>query len=110
MHITDVPFSLSIWKKIEPVEYPGETGTSFWRTFAAGNIRVRLVEYSPGFRSDHWCERGHVLLVLEGEFVLELKDGRVYIMLPGTSFQVSDDDSNPHLAYTQKGAKVFIVD
>lgn len=110
MKITEVPFSLSVWDKIEPVEYPGETGTSYWRTFTAGNIRVRMVEYSPDFRSDHWCERGHILLVLEGELMLELKDGRIYIMSPGTSFQVSDDGSNPHLAYTIKGARVFIVD
>ena len=110
MKIIDVPFSTTDWSKVEPVEYKGKAGTSFWRTFEAGNIRVRLVEYSPGFKSDHWCARGHVLLILEGELVIKLKDGREIILSPRTSFQVADDEANPHLAYTEKGAKVFIVD
>jgi len=110
MKITDVPFSTTDWNKVEPVEYKGETGTSHWRTFETGNIRVRMVEYSPGFRSDHWCGRGHVLLVLEGELVIKLKDDREFTLNSGNSFQVADDDANPHLAFAEKGAKVFIVD
>jgi len=110
MKIIDVPFETTDWSKIEPSEHKGETGTSFWRTFEAGNIRVRLVEYSPGFKSDHWCARGHVLLVLEGELAIKLKDGREVILNPRTSFQAADDEVNPHLAYSEKGAKVFIVD
>jgi hypothetical protein len=110
MKIMEVPFSTTDWDKIEPVEYRGETGTSFWKTFEAGNIRVRMVEYSAGFKSDHWCARGHVLLVLEGELVIKLKDSNEFILNSGTSFQVADDDTNPHLAFTEKGAQVFIVD
>jgi len=51
-----------------------------------------------------------VLLVLEGELVIKLKDGKEFHLASGTSFQAEDDDSNPHLAQTDKGAKVFIVD
>jgi len=110
MKIQDVPFSTTDWNEVESVEYKGESGTSFWKTFEAGNIRVRMVEYSPDFKSDHWCGRGHVLLVLEGELVIKLKDGREFTLTSGTSFQVADDDRNPHLAFTEKGANVFIVD
>jgi hypothetical protein len=110
MKIQDVPFNTTDWNKITKVEYKGATGTSFWKTFEAGNLRVRVVEYSPRFKSDHWCGRGHVLLVLEGELFIKLKDGREFALTSGTSFQAADDDNNPHLAYTDKGAKVFIVD
>lgn len=110
MEIQSLPFCLTDWSTIPAIEYKGETGTSFWRVFEEGNIRVRMVEYSQGFRSDHWCARGHILLVLEGELTIELQDGQVYRMPPGISFQVADDDTNPHMAYTDKGAKVFIVD
>ena len=110
MKIRDVPFRTTDWSKIIPVEYKGEKGTSYWRTFEAGNIRVRKVEYSPGFKSDHWCGRGHILLVLEGELFIKLKDGKEFNLTSETSFQVADDDANSHLAYTEKGAKVFIVD
>ncbi len=110
MQIQNVPFHLTDWSKIPIVEYKGESGTSFWRIFEEGNLRVRIVEYSSGFRSDHWCARGHILLVLEGELTIKLSNGQVYRMPPGMSFQAADDNANPHLAYTDKGAKVFIVD
>jgi quercetin dioxygenase-like cupin family protein len=110
MKIQGVPFSVTHWDKETPAEHKGETGTSFWRTFEQGNVCVRMVEYSPGYLSDHWCPRGHVLLVLEGEIVIELKDERKFKLIPGMSFQVSDDEDNPHIARTEKGAKVFIVD
>ena len=109
MEIRDVPFSTVDWSTISPTKHAGETGTAFWRTFEAGNIRVRMVEYTPGFKADHWCSRGHVLLVLEGDVGAELKDGSKFTLTPGTSFQVADYD-NAHMITSEKGAKLFIVD
>ena len=110
MNIQNIPFTITDWEKIKPVEYKGESGTSFWRTFEGGNIRIRIVEYSQGFKSDHYCSRGHILLVLEGELYINLKDGQNILLTPRMSFQVEDDEINPHIAYTEKGTKVFIVD
>jgi quercetin dioxygenase-like cupin family protein len=110
MKIADVPFTVTDFQAIAPVEHEGETGTSFWRVFESGNVRARVVAYSAGYRSDHWCPRGHVLYVLEGEFGVALKDGRDFRLGPGTSFAAGDDDANPHLGYSEKGARVFIVD
>ena len=110
MKIKNVPFSITNWKEVKPVEYKGESGTSFWRTFESGNIRVRVVEYSPGFISDHYCNRGHILQVLKGTLFIKLKDEQVFRLDQGMSFHVEDDETNPHLAYTVIGAKVFIVD
>lgn len=110
MKILEVPFTVTDWGSVKPVEHRGEKGTSQWRIFEAGNIRARVVEYSAGYRSDHWCPRGHVLLVLEGEFNVALRDGRSFRLRPGMSFQAGDDESNPHLGSTETGARVFIVD
>ena len=110
MKIENVPFALTTWDEIMPTEHKGETGTSYWRTFETGNIRVRMVDYSAGFRSDHYCPRGHVLLVLKGEFIILLKNGVSHVLTAGMSFQTGEDDGNPHLGYSQKGATVFIVD
>jgi hypothetical protein len=82
---------------------------AYWRTLEIGNIRVRMVEYSPGYFADHWCSRGHVLLVLEGELFTELKDGRTFKLTPGISYQVADG-LEPHRSHTETGAKLFIVD
>jgi quercetin dioxygenase-like cupin family protein len=110
MKIDDVPFTVTDFQAIPPVEHPGETGTSFWRVFESGNVRTRIVDYSAGYRSDHWCPRGHVLYVLEGEFRIVLKDGRDFRLGPGMGFEAGDDEANPHLGYSEKGARVFIVD
>ena len=109
MKIADVPFCTIDWSTVEPVVHPGVTGEARWRTFEMGNIRVRMVEYTPGYLADHWCSRGHVLLVLQGTLQTELKDGRTFILTPGTSYQVADD-AEPHRSSTKDGATLFIVD
>lgn len=109
MNITDVPFCTTTWADQHRSEHPGETGSAQWRTFEQGNIRVRMVEYSPGYAADHWCRKGHVLLVLEGELTTELSDGRSFTLKAGMSYQVADD-VNPHRSHTRTGAKLFIVD
>lgn len=109
MKIEEVPFCTVDWQAVEATEHAGINGKAYWRTFEQGNIRVRMVEYTPGYLADHWCKKGHVLLVLEGELITELDDGRKFTLTPGVSYQVADD-ANPHRSYTSTGAKLFIVD
>jgi hypothetical protein len=109
MKIQDVPFMTTDWSKIPRTEYPGETGVAFWRTLEVGNVRVRMVEYTADYVADHWCSRGHVLLVMEGELVTELKDGRKFKVGPGMSYQVASN-AEPHRSSTIDGARLFIVD
>jgi hypothetical protein len=109
MKIENVPFATTDWSQVAATEHPGETGVARWRTVEVGNIRVRMVEYSPGYLADHWCSRGHVLLVLAGELVTELQDGRSFVMRPGVSYQVADGAA-PHRSRTAAGATLFIVD
>jgi hypothetical protein len=109
MKISGIPFEVTAWADIPPTEHPGTTGTATWRTRTFGAIRVRLVEYSPGYLADHWCSKGHVLLCLEGTLDTELKDGRRFTLTPGQSYQVADDEE-PHRSATATGARLFIVD
>jgi quercetin dioxygenase-like cupin family protein len=109
MKIQNVPFCTTDWSAVPPTEHPGESGIAWWRTLETGNIRVRMVEYSPGYLADHWCSRGHVLLVLEGELTTELQDGESHVLRPGQSYQV-EDGGIPHRSRTAAGAKLFIVD
>ncbi len=90
-------------------QHKGESGVAYWRTQQFDTIRVRMVEYSPGYLADHWCTKGHILLCLEGELHTELADGRKFILTPGISYQVADD-AEPHRSYTTTGVKLFIVD
>ncbi len=109
MRMTGIPFDVTDWSSVEATEHPGETGVARWRTRQCGDVRVRMVEYSPGYLADHWCEKGHVLLVLEGELHTELRDGRTVVLRPGTSYQVADG-AEPHRSRTATGARLFIVD
>ena len=109
MKIPALPFTVTDWSKISPVIHPGETGQAIWRTFNIGDVRVRHVEYSPGYLADHWCEKGHILYVLSGILDTELGDGRTVRLMPGTSYQVADG-AQPHRSRTETGAKLFIVD
>jgi hypothetical protein len=109
MQMTEILFGTTDWSVVERVEHKGETGLAYWRTRNFGTIRVRMVEYTPGYLADHWCEKGHILLCLEGELHTELQDGRTFVLKPGQSYQVADI-AEPHRSSTKVGAKLFIVD
>jgi quercetin dioxygenase-like cupin family protein len=110
MKIPTLAFTQTNWSQVATTEHKGEQGFAVWRTLEFGDLRVRMVEYSPGYIADHWCDRGHVLLVLEGELTTELKDGRVFNFSPGMTYQVSDFGDSPHRSVSKTGAKLFIVD
>ena len=109
MNMENIPFGISDWSQIPSTKHDGEKGTADWRTQQFDNIRVRMVEYSPGYLANHWCTKGHILLCLEGELHTELADGRKFLLTPGMSYQVADN-AEPHRSYTVTGVKLFIVD
>ena len=109
MQLNDIPFGTTDWAAIPRTKHPGDSGTAWWRTCQFGTVRVRMVEYSPGYLADHWCSKGHILLCLEGELHTELEDGRRFVLTPGMSYQVADN-AEPHRSYTDQGARLFIVD
>ena len=109
MQISSIPFGTTDWSQVERVEHSGERGCAYWRTRNFGGIRVRMVEYTPGYCADHWCVKGHILLCIEGELHTELKDGRNFVLKAGMSYQVADN-AEPHRSHTDVGAKLFIVD
>jgi hypothetical protein len=109
MQMTNIPFGITDWSMIERTEHKGESGMAYWRTQNFGSIRVRFVEYTPGYLADHWCVKGHVLLCTEGELHTELEDGRKFVLKAGMSYQVADN-AEPHRSSTTVGAKLFIVD
>ena len=108
MQISDIPFGTTDWATVPETVHPGETGTARWRTRQFGDIRVRIVEYSPGYLADHWCEKGHILLVLDGVLHTELADGSRVTLTQGTSYQVAAG-AMAHPSVTETGARLFIV-
>ncbi|HSN59935.1 MAG TPA: DHCW motif cupin fold protein, partial [Ferruginibacter sp.] len=102
--MNNIPFQAIDWTTIEKVAYTGESGIAFWKTIQFGGLRIRLIEYSSDYLADHWCEKGHIVHCLEGEFVSELKNGDNFILSKGMTYVVSDELSS-HRSVSKNGVK-----
>jgi quercetin dioxygenase-like cupin family protein len=105
----NIPFQTIQWDHIPKEEHPGTTGTSFWQVLQLPGLRIRLVEYSAGYLADHWCQKGHIVHCLEGEFESEMEGGEIFTLTAGMSYVVSDDASS-HRSISKNGVKLLIVD
>jgi len=104
-----IDFQTIDWSSIEKTEHPGESGTAYWQTLQLPGLRLRIVEYSPGYMADHWCQKGHIVHCLEGEFVSEMEDGGSFLLKKGMTYVVSDNLSS-HRSVCAQGVKLLIVD
>ena len=109
MKIENLPFGTVDWSQVEVTTHAGAHGEARWRTRQFGEVHVRMLEYSPGYLADHWCNKGHFLLCLEGELETELADGRRITLTPGHGYQVADGAA-PHRSSTRNGAKLYVID
>ena len=109
MNMTSFPFETLDWSSVPKEERKGETGLAWWQVKMMNDIRIRIVEYSPGYKADHWCKKGHVLHCMEGEMVTELEDGRTMKLTAGMTYFVGDNNE-AHRSFTDTGCKLFIVD
>ena len=109
MQLHNIPFGTTDWSTVPAEEKSAQAGRALWRTQHFGSVRVRMVEYTPGYVSDHWCVKGHILLCLQGELHTELEDGRRFTLRPGMSYQVADN-AEPHRSTAPLGATLFVVD
>ncbi|MDZ7646603.1 MAG: DHCW motif cupin fold protein [Cytophagales bacterium] len=87
--MTAINFQTIDWRTIPKTEHIGETGTSFWQTLQLGGLRIRMVEYSAGYMADHWCQKGHIVHCLEGEFISELEGKDIVLLTKGMTYVVS---------------------
>lgn len=104
-----INFQTVDWNLIESTRYAGEQGIALWKTLQFEGLRVRIVEYSRGYLADHWCQKGHIVHCLEGDFITELEDGREFILTGGMTYIVSNELSS-HRSISKNGVKLLIVD
>lgn len=103
------PFQTIDWSAVEKTVHPGESGTAWWQTVQLPGLRIRIVEYSPGYLADHWCQKGHIVHCLQGEFTSELQNGENFRLSEGMSYVVADEMSS-HRSVSTAGVKLLIVD
>jgi quercetin dioxygenase-like cupin family protein len=109
MEIKAFPFQTLDWTTIKAEEHTGTTGTAYWKIFNMGDIRIRMVEYSPGYFADHWCSKGHIIYCMSGQMITDLEDGREFILSAGMTYYVGDN-SDAHRSRSENGCTLFIVD
>ena len=109
MNDTPISYQAIDWAVIPKTEHKGEIRTSYWQTLQLPGLRIRIVEYSNGYLADHWCQKGHIVHCLDGEFVNEQQDGKKTVMRRGMTYVVSDGASS-HRSRTELGATLIIVD
>lgn len=108
--MTGSQFELIDWAELAKSEHLGETGSANERSVSFGELRLRLVEYSPGYTPDHWCERGHILFVLRGELTIRFANGHDHRLDAGMACRIGSSAEVPHQALSLTGASLFIVD
>lgn len=109
MNTSNIHFQTIDWTTIPVTEHEGETGYATWQTVQYPGLRIRLVAYSKGYFANHWCTKGHIVHVLEGEFVSELQTGEKFKLTKGMTYVVSDELSS-HRSITKHGVKLMIID
>ena len=107
--MSNIPFQIIDWNNIPKKEYLGETGVANWQTLQFAGLRVRIVEYHAGYVADHWCQKGHIVHCLEGEFTTEQETGEKFTITKGMTYIVSDDLSS-HRSIAHTFAKLMIID
>ena len=109
MNFENITYQTIDWAFIPKTEHPGEKGKAFWQTLQFEGLRIRIVEYSPGYIADHWCQKGHIVHCLEGEVYSELHNNDIHILEKGMTYVVSDGMSL-HRSKTTTGCKLLIID
>ncbi len=108
-NMSHITFQTIDWKNITKTEHPGETGKALWQTANFDKLRIRIVEYSEGYLADHWCQKGHIVHCLKGEFKSELQNGETFHLSEGMTYVVSDNLSS-HRSITEKPVTLLIID
>ena len=99
MSFTRLPFGSLEWI---PGAHPLE------RKKLVADHAVVLLEFAAGFEDPNWCERGHIIYVIEGTLELELA-GRSELLTVGDACVI--DPHTPHRARNPADAPVrlFVV-
>jgi hypothetical protein len=110
MQINEISHELIDWQSFEKTEVKGITGKAFWQTKKYSDLRLRIIEKMPGYRADHFCKKGHIIYVIDGEMDVELENGESFKVKAGQSVMLGDNPEFGHTTFTENGVKYFIID
>jgi hypothetical protein len=104
-----LPLEATDWGSVEEERQPGATGHAISKTRSYADVRVRFIEYTPGYLADHWCSKAHVIYCIAGEISIELDNGHRLNVRKGMSL-ATEQDGTRHRLSSDIGAVIFVVD
>lgn len=97
------------WDALTAEKSNGETGYATCKTQNFGSIKLRQVEYSTNYLADHWCDKGHVVIVVKGELIIQHINQTELTINCGSTYVVGDN-SMAHKTKSIVGATALIID
>jgi quercetin dioxygenase-like cupin family protein len=79
-----------------------------YKAYIRGDHKVRLVEFSEGFREENWCTKGHIGYVLEGRFSIDF-NGKEIPFKAGDGIFIPEGEESKHKAKSIKGEKALLI-
>ena len=110
MKLEHIPIAAIDWASVPAVAQAGETGTATARTRKLGDIQLRHIDYSSGYKADHWCNKGHILHVIAGNLIIEYEENGATSLIAGMTWHAADGALPAHRVICGSGASVLIVD
>ena len=95
---------------VAPSVLDGKTGTATARTPCnSETFNFGWSSIAPATLA-RWCHKGHIVYVVSGDLIIEHEDGVRYVVKPGVSYHVGDDQESPHRALSETGTTLFVLD
>ncbi len=63
------PFKINF----DVLEWQSPSPGARFKVHRSGGKRIRLVEFTSEFVEPHWCERGHIGMILEGSLEVDFR-------------------------------------
>ena len=81
-----------------------------FKVFSDGKKQMRLLEFTSEFVEPHWCEKGHVGFVLNGELEINF-DGKIVNYTQGAGIFIPAGDHTKHKARAiTPSVQLFLVE
>ena len=94
----------------ESLEWQETMPGARFKIFSDGKKQMRLLELTSEFVEPHWCERGHVGFVLDGELEIDFDD-QVIGYSPGSGIFIPPGTLTKHKARSiTPSAQLFLVE
>ena len=75
-----------------------------------GPLRYRIVEFTPEFVEDGWCERGHIGYMIEGELEIKFADHTIRLSKGDGLFIPGGEESKHRAKALSSVARILLVD